>query len=57
VAEAIGKLGDMDVLAEPGEGLGKDLLLLGAGPMAFTCTEVASRLEDHGIGVTVVDPR
>jgi len=56
-AEAIGKLGVMDVLSEPGEGLGRDLLLLGAGPMAVTCTDAAKRLEDHGIGVTVVDPR
>jgi 1-deoxy-D-xylulose-5-phosphate synthase len=56
---AIGKLGGMDVLSEPGEGLGNDLLLLllGAGPMAVTCVDVAARLEDHGIGVTVVDPR
>ena len=33
------------------------MLLLGAGPMAVTCVEVARRLNDHGIGVTVVDPR
>jgi 1-deoxy-D-xylulose-5-phosphate synthase len=33
------------------------VLLLGAGPMAVTCVEVAQRLADHGIGVTVVDPR
>jgi 1-deoxy-D-xylulose-5-phosphate synthase len=25
--------------------------------MAVTCVEVANRLKDHGIGVTVVDPR
>jgi 1-deoxy-D-xylulose-5-phosphate synthase len=64
-ATAIGKLGGMDILAEPGSGasapgaepLGKDVLLLGAGPMAVTCVEVAARLKDHGIGVTVVDPR
>jgi 1-deoxy-D-xylulose-5-phosphate synthase len=56
-AEAIGKLGGMDVLAVPGEGNGKDVLLLGAGPMAVTCVETAARLADHGIGVTVVDPR
>jgi 1-deoxy-D-xylulose-5-phosphate synthase len=56
-AEAIGKLGTMDVLAGPAEGSGKDVLLLGAGPMAVTCVEVAGRLTDHGIGVTVVDPR
>jgi 1-deoxy-D-xylulose-5-phosphate synthase len=62
-ADAIGKLGTMDVLAAPtgtvrgGDGLGRDVLLLGAGPMALTCVEVAERLNDQGIGVTVVDPR
>ena len=33
------------------------MLLLGAGPMAVTCVEVARPLADHGNGVTVVDPR
>jgi 1-deoxy-D-xylulose-5-phosphate synthase len=56
-ADAVGKLGQMDILATPAEGTGKDVLLLGAGPMAVTCVEVANRLQDHGIGVTVVDPR
>jgi 1-deoxy-D-xylulose-5-phosphate synthase len=56
-AEAVGKLGQMDILAVPAEGNGRDVLLLGAGPMAVTCVEVANRLKDHGIGVTVVDPR
>ena len=56
-AEAIGQVGQMDVLAVPGPGLSRDVLLLGAGPMAVTCVEVASRLADHGIGVTVLDPR
>jgi 1-deoxy-D-xylulose-5-phosphate synthase len=56
-AEAVGRLGRMDVLAVPDAELGQDVLLLGAGPMAVTCVEVASRLADHGIGVTVVDPR
>jgi 1-deoxy-D-xylulose-5-phosphate synthase len=81
-AEAIGKLGGMDILAAPSAGAGgaggaggvtdaagsadagavgaasgKDVLLLGAGPMAITCVEVAARLRDQGIGVTVVDPR
>jgi 1-deoxy-D-xylulose-5-phosphate synthase len=56
-AEAVGKLGRMDVLAVPGPGLGQDVLLLGAGPMAVTGVEVAVRLAGHGIGVTVVDPR
>jgi 1-deoxy-D-xylulose-5-phosphate synthase len=56
-AEAIGKLGGMDILATPAPGAGRDVLLLGAGPMAVTCIEVAQRLRGHGIGVTVVDPR
>jgi 1-deoxy-D-xylulose-5-phosphate synthase len=56
-AEAVGKLGAMDVLATPEDGAARDVLLLGAGPMAVTCVEVANRLKDHGIGVTVVDPR
>ena len=56
--EAVAKLGGMDVLRtpEPG-GLGEDVLLVGAGPMALTGLAVADRLADHGIGVTVVDPR
>jgi 1-deoxy-D-xylulose-5-phosphate synthase len=56
-AEAVGQLGQTDILAVPGPELGQDVLLLGAGPMAVTCVEVARRLADHGIGVTVVDPR
>jgi 1-deoxy-D-xylulose-5-phosphate synthase len=55
--EAIGKLGGMDVLRAPAAGLGTDVLLVGAGPMALTGLEVADRLADHGIGVSVVDPR
>ena len=56
-AEAVGKLGGMDILAMPAEGAARDVLLLGAGPMAVTCVDVAQRLRGHGIGVTVVDPR
>src|SRR5579872_2826263 len=55
--EAAGAIGGMDVLAYPAADLGRDVLLLGAGPMAVTGLEVASRLAGHGIGVTVVDPR
>jgi len=55
--EAIGKLGGMDVLREPGDGLAEDVLLVGVGPMAVIGLEVADRLAGHGIGVTVVDPR
>jgi len=52
--EAVAKLGTMDVLRQASE---RDVLLLGAGPMALTCLDVAERLEGQGIGVTVVDPR
>ncbi|MBV9382652.1 MAG: 1-deoxy-D-xylulose-5-phosphate synthase, partial [Streptosporangiaceae bacterium] len=55
--EATARLGAMDVLHAPAAGLGRDVLLLGVGPMALMGTEVADRLADHGIGVTVVDPR
>jgi 1-deoxy-D-xylulose-5-phosphate synthase len=54
--EAVGMLGSMDVLHEPG-GAGRDVLLIGAGPMAVTAVQAAQRLADQGIGVTVVDPR
>jgi 1-deoxy-D-xylulose-5-phosphate synthase len=54
---AVGQLGGMDVLRAPAEPSGSDVLLLGAGPMAGVCVAVADRLADHGIGVTVVDPR
>ena len=54
---AIGKVGTMDLLRAPAEGAKRDVLLLGAGPMAGVCVEAADRLADHGIGVTVVDPR
>jgi 1-deoxy-D-xylulose-5-phosphate synthase len=55
--EAIANLGGMDVLSSPAEGLGADVLLVGAGVMALTGLDVAGRLAGHGIGVTVVDPR
>jgi 1-deoxy-D-xylulose-5-phosphate synthase len=55
--EAIAQLGGMDLLRDPAEGLGPDVLLVGAGPMALMGLEIADRLAGHGIGVTVVDPR
>jgi 1-deoxy-D-xylulose-5-phosphate synthase len=55
--EAIAKLGGMDLLRDPTDGLGLDVLLVGAGPMAMMGLEIAERLAGHGIGVTVVDPR
>ena len=55
-AEAVGRLGAMDVLHRPAPEAA-DVLLVGAGPMAITCLETAVRLADQGIGVTVLDPR
>ncbi|HEX4257116.1 MAG TPA: 1-deoxy-D-xylulose-5-phosphate synthase [Streptosporangiaceae bacterium] len=59
--EAVAKLGTMDVLRQPEAGpdgnAPRDVLLLGAGPMALLCLTAAERLADQGIGVTVVDPR
>ena len=54
---AVAKIGSMDVLRVPADPARRDVLLLGAGPMAGVCAEAADRLADHGIGVTVVDPR
>jgi 1-deoxy-D-xylulose-5-phosphate synthase len=56
-AEAVGRLGGMDVLYRPAQEAAPDVLLVGAGPMAITCLETAARLADQGIGVTVIDPR
>ncbi|RNL79584.1 1-deoxy-D-xylulose-5-phosphate synthase [Nocardioides marmorisolisilvae] len=50
----VSKVGDADVLVRRGA---KDVLIVAAGAMAATAVEVAARLEDQGIGVTVVDPR
>jgi len=54
---AVGTLGGMDVLARPADEVGADVLLVAAGPMAAIGVQVAARLADQGIGVTVVDPR
>ena len=51
---AHGKAGSMDVLVRNGT---KDVLLVGVGAMAASAVDVAGRLVDQGIGVTVVDPR
>jgi 1-deoxy-D-xylulose-5-phosphate synthase len=56
-ADAVAAMGTMDVLSAPAGELGEDVLLVGAGPMAIVCLQAAQRLADHGIGVTVVDPR
>ncbi len=51
---AVDRAGSMDVLVRDGA---KDVLIVGVGSMAATSVEVAQRLADQGIGVTVVDPR
>ena len=50
----VDRVGDLDVLVRDGA---RDVLIVGIGSMAETAVEVASRLRDQGIGVTVVDPR
>jgi 1-deoxy-D-xylulose-5-phosphate synthase len=51
---AVERLADIDVLKRSGE---PDVLVVGVGVMAGLALEVAARLVDQGIGVTVVDPR
>ncbi|GAA1601454.1 MULTISPECIES: 1-deoxy-D-xylulose-5-phosphate synthase [Kribbella] len=51
--EQIDRVGQVDVLQRSGQ----DVLLVGIGAMAATAMDVAQRLEAHGFGVTVVDPR
>ncbi|MEU2940133.1 1-deoxy-D-xylulose-5-phosphate synthase [Nocardiopsis alba] len=54
----IGRVGTMDLLRRPADGgLSKDLLIVGVGTMAQVACEVADRMADQGIGVTVIDPR
>jgi 1-deoxy-D-xylulose-5-phosphate synthase len=52
--EAVGKAGQCDVLVRDGA---RDVLLVVSGAMATVGVDVAARLSDQGIGVTVVDPR
>ncbi|MGH3913537.1 MAG: 1-deoxy-D-xylulose-5-phosphate synthase [Pseudonocardiaceae bacterium] len=47
----------MDVLVRPDPGYGQDVLLVGVGAFAALAVATAQRLGDHGIGVTVIDPR
>ncbi|MGI5156065.1 1-deoxy-D-xylulose-5-phosphate synthase [Microbispora sp. CA-102843] len=51
--EAVGKLGEMDVL-RTGDA---DVLLVAVGPMAEICMDAANLLDAQGISATVVDPR
>ncbi|MCV7032589.1 1-deoxy-D-xylulose-5-phosphate synthase [Mycobacterium sherrisii] len=47
----------VDVLAVPAGGLNHDVLLVAVGAFAPMGLEVAKRLHNQGIGVTVIDPR
>ena len=51
---AVERLGRSDVLRRTGS---SDVLVLAVGAMASCALDVAERLDDQGIGVTVVDPR
>ncbi len=53
-SSAVDRAGGMDVLVRDGA---RDVLIVGIGSMAAVSVEVAARLADQGIGVTVVDPR
>jgi 1-deoxy-D-xylulose-5-phosphate synthase len=52
--DAVQRIGRTDVLVRQGA---EDVLVVAVGSMASVGVEVAARLADHGIGVTVVDPR
>ncbi|KXO94021.1 1-deoxy-D-xylulose-5-phosphate synthase [Tsukamurella pseudospumae] len=55
--EALRRLPDgVDVLVED-DSRGADVLLVAVGAFAHTAVDVAARLRDQGISVTVVDPR
>jgi 1-deoxy-D-xylulose-5-phosphate synthase len=51
---ALERIGQMDVLARHGD---EDVLLLAIGSLAELGLQVADRLTQQGIGVTVLDPR
>jgi 1-deoxy-D-xylulose-5-phosphate synthase len=50
----VDRVGGCDVLVRRGD---RDVLIVAPGSMAATAVDVAGRLTDQGIGVTVVDPR
>ncbi|HET7689362.1 MAG TPA: 1-deoxy-D-xylulose-5-phosphate synthase [Nocardioidaceae bacterium] len=52
--EAVDTAGGCDVLVRQGA---KDVLVVAVGAMGAVAVDVAGRLADQGIGVTVVDPR
>jgi 1-deoxy-D-xylulose-5-phosphate synthase len=51
---AVERTGEYDVLRRSGA---NDVLIVAVGPMALCAMDVAERLMDQGIGVTVIDPR
>ncbi len=51
---AVGRVGGTDVLRQAER---PDVLLVAVGPMATTGLQVAERLAQHGVDVTVVDPQ
>ncbi|MBQ0852756.1 1-deoxy-D-xylulose-5-phosphate synthase [Streptomyces sp. BH-SS-21] len=53
---AVGRVGGMDVLREPGTDT-PDVLLVSVGALAPMCLEIAALLDQQGITTTVVDPR
>src|SRR3954470_23144486 len=53
---AVGTVGGMDVLREPGTDT-PDVLLVSVGALAPMCLEIATLLDKQGISTTVVDPR
>lgn len=56
--EAVGRIGGMDELREPAEGVTRpDVLLVSVGALAPMCLEIADLLDKQGISTTVVDPR
>ncbi len=50
----VDRIGGVDVLARKGA---REVLVVAVGAMATVAMDVADRLTDQGIGVTVVDPR
>ncbi|MEV6859556.1 1-deoxy-D-xylulose-5-phosphate synthase [Streptosporangium subroseum] len=55
--EAVGRLGEMDVLRAGDLDVPSDVLIVSVGPMAELCLEAAALLDAQGISATVVDPR
>ncbi|CAM5369884.1 1-deoxy-D-xylulose-5-phosphate synthase [Streptomyces abikoensis] len=56
--EAVGRVGGMDVLRKPADGVERpDVLIVSVGALAPMCLEIADLLDKQGISATVVDPR